>query len=213
MLLHPKRKRHDPKVTKKELADFRQDIKSLWQAFLCYFTIYKLRWMQRPRPTEVKQPVPTAEIRKRSILDRFLAWVASHTRGGRLRPFEAPPVRETKATAIPVIKQETEAVEEIPRDFLLLWIPALIFYGFGDVMTSQLAFAVGATEANPLARLLVGLPSGIWIFALVKTIIITSLLFLSYFKFGKYGWVIPVVLTIVGGYLVGNNLVAFLRVR
>ena len=48
-------------------------------------------------------------------------------------------------------------------------------------------------------------------FALLKTVIVVLLLLISYYYFGKYGWVIPAILTVVGVYLVVNNLVAFLQ--
>ncbi len=155
-------------------------------------------WM-KDLPLKQAQPMP------KPLVDRFFVWLARHIGVGP-QPLEAPAVSKPKA-----VRREEETAEVVTDSALLVWVPALLFYGFGDVLTSALAFAVGAEEANPLARVLVGLPGGIWIFALAKTAILVLLLFISHYKLGRYYWIISAILTILGGYLVGKNLLVFFQ--
>lgn len=172
-----------------------------------------------PTELEEEEPFPPAEIPRRSLLDGFLVWMARHTGGRRPRPVEYPATPEVQPVEYPVTP-EVEPIEypqieertefwEVPMALLLWWIPALIFYGFGDTLTSALCFGVGATEANPLMATLMGpFGGGMASFVVVKSIILIALVLLSWYYLKKHSRVIPAVLSVLGGYLVGHNLLS-----
>ncbi len=91
-----------------------------------------------------------------------------------------------------------------------LWVAAILIFGFGDSLTSALAFSIGASEANPLlTNLMRMLGDGLWSFIVVKTAVLAALFFLSYCSLPQYGWLVPIFLCCSGTYLTVNNLIAF----
>jgi len=203
------RSQPERKVPRRELVKLQEEMKQIWQSFLIYLAIYGVRRRHFDGLTR-RRAVPGAG---RLPLDNFFVWLARHTGGKKDRATETYRRMEQSNEVRPTAEEKAEPAEKISDAALALWIPALLFYGFGDVLTSALAFSVGAQEANPLARVFVTLPGGIWIFALVKTVIIVLLLFLAYYGLKKYYWIVPIILTIVGGYLVGHNVLAFIQAR
>ncbi len=177
------------RVHSAELPRFRDRVRNLWQAILCYFVLYRSRWTHEVPPVAAQQPVSVTGV----VAD------SSH-------------VTETSRVSEERVREEIvkEDIIEIPLGLILWWIPALIFYGLGDTLTTALVYGVGGREANPLARWLIAYSGGITLFALVKTVIIISLLFISYYWLGKIGWIIPAILTAVGVYLVVNNIMVFM---
>ncbi|KXA92347.1 hypothetical protein AKJ65_07685 [candidate division MSBL1 archaeon SCGC-AAA259E19] len=94
----------------------------------------------------------------------------------------------------------------------LLWIPALLLYGFGDMATSFLVLGLGGTESNPLIGLLMELNGSLIWFALLKTVILTVLCLISFvFMEKEWRWFIPTALTGAGLYLVILNVSTILR--
>jgi len=174
-------KRHRGKVRKTEVAELQEEMRRLRQAALNRLVINNLRQPRRTLTIHEEQPIEAAEMVEEVDYSQ-----AHH-------------IRDTETTE----REETTPLT-------LWWIPAFIFYGFGDVLTSALCYAVGATETNPIARALLELPAGIVIFALVKTVILLFLVFVSYYYMRKYGWIIPCILTIIGVFLVANNIIVFL---
>jgi hypothetical protein len=106
---------------------------------------------------------------------------------------------------------EEHSGERGSTSFSWLWMPALLFFGFGDTLTSHLVFAAGGTEANPfLSALMHPFGGGTIGFVLAKTAILVALVLLSCFGLKKQGWIIPAVLSVVGGYLVGHNILSLI---
>ncbi len=175
-------KRRQGKIQKTEVSELQEDVRRLRQAALIRLVINILRLPRKAPTVHEEQPIKTTEI-----------------------------IEDTDYSQAHHIEDiETTEGEEI-TPLTLWWIPAFIFYGFGDVLTSALCFAVGATETNPIARTLLELSAGIVIFAVVKTVILLFLIFASYYYIRKYGWIIPCILTIIGIFLVANNIIVFLN--
>jgi len=118
------------------------------------------------------------------------------------------PRREPERREEPEKRGVWEKLEDIPA---ALWVPAIVLFGFGDTLTSQLVFAAGGKEANPVMGAITAFPGGIWGFAFVKTIILVSLIFLSATFFGRQQWIVPTNLCFVGAYLVFHNLVTLFQ--
>ncbi len=94
-----------------------------------------------------------------------------------------------------------------------LWVAAVLLFGFGDSLTSALAFSAGAYEGNWLMVQLVGMLGGsLWAFIAVKTAALVGLFFLSYYMLSRYSWVVPALLCAAGIYLVINNLISFFMI-
>lgn len=92
---------------------------------------------------------------------------------------------------------------------MLLWIPAILLFGFGDVLTSVMVFSRGGYESNKLLLMLVGhVGGGIWAFLVLKVVVLSVLAYLSFTRMHKTGWLIPLVLSAAGAYLVVNNMQA-----
>ena len=98
---------------------------------------------------------------------------------------------------------------EAGTSFSWLWVPALLFLGFGDTLTSYLVFAAGGREANPfLVAVMHPFGGGMTSFVVVKAIILVALVLLSWYGLKKQGWIVPAALSILGGYLVGHNILS-----
>ncbi|KXA92346.1 hypothetical protein AKJ65_07680 [candidate division MSBL1 archaeon SCGC-AAA259E19] len=93
----------------------------------------------------------------------------------------------------------------------LLWVPALLLFGFGDTLTTYLVKAFGGMEANPIMGGLMNLAEklvpvgGFAPFVIAKTAILGLLCLTSYAFMNRKRWVIPALLSSVGGFLVMNN--------
>ncbi len=117
------------------------------------------------------------------------------------------------------VKLEQVKVEEKKESmwgsmpFSWLWIPALLLFGFGDTLTSYLVFANGGQEANPFMSMAMQLAGGGMMgFVAIKAVIMVSLVLLSWFWLKKHSWVVPAALSVVGGYLVGHNIVTLMGI-
>ena len=160
-------------VTRRELEELRRNIKRSWQELL---------WRMAAASVGVELGAPAREA--------------------SVEPERAP--QENLAALLErfqAIKKEGEEEEAIETPFdnltLAFWIFALLFYGFGDTLSSQLVMAVGGKEANPLLAAAMKLGGGIWAFSLMKSAILAALLFLSA-VLGKLGRAIPAILALVG---------------
>jgi len=100
-----------------------------------------------------------------------------------------------------------EQEEGLPLE---LWLPAVFLFGFGDTLTSALVFAKGGAELNPIMRAVLALPGDLWTFALVKTMVLAGLLLLGLRASQLMRWLIPLAVTLIGSYLVWNNILVFI---
>jgi len=50
----------------------------------------------------------------------------------------------------------SDVLEGLRRPNYFLWIPAILLYGVGDIITSALAYRGGAREANPILGFILG---------------------------------------------------------
>jgi hypothetical protein len=73
------------------------------------------------------------------------------------------------------------SVGSLPLLPVLLWCLAVLFYIFGDVMTTAMGQSVGLYEANPFVRFILA-EYGIWVFTVLKGLFV-SLLFVGHFGF------------------------------
>ncbi|KXA93983.1 hypothetical protein AKJ66_00005, partial [candidate division MSBL1 archaeon SCGC-AAA259E22] len=100
----------------------------------------------------------------------------------------------------------------------LLWVPALLLFGFGDTLTTYLVKVFGGMEANPIMGSLMNLTEklvpvgGFTPFVIAKTAILGLLCLTSYAFLDSKRWVIPALLTSVGGFLVMNNVSVLLSI-
>jgi len=109
--------------------------------------------------------------------------------------------------------EEEQESKKSSMPFSWLWVPALLFFGFGDTLTSHLVFANGGQEANPFMSMAMNFAGGGMMgFVAMKAIIMVSLVLLSWFWMKKHRWVVPTALSIVGGYLVGHNITTLMGI-
>lgn len=95
----------------------------------------------------------------------------------------------------------------------ILWILAILLFGFGDTLLSTMVFAKGGHEINPLMVFTVRMFGGnLFAFVMIKAIILIVLAFISFKVSRKQGLLIPSVLCFVGIFLVFSNLMAYLKV-
>lgn len=89
----------------------------------------------------------------------------------------------------------------------VLWILAVLLFGVGDLLTTSLAFSMGAVEGNPIASYLLQISDGsLWSLTILKSFILSSLLVLSYLRMEGYAWTIPAMLSCAGAYMLFHNL-------
>ncbi len=92
-----------------------------------------------------------------------------------------------------------------------LWIPAVLVFGVGDVVTTRLALRLGAVEGNDLVRFLVeDMEGGLLVFVMLKAAILLALLFLSFATLDRFRWMVPSILCCVGAYLLMENMLVIL---
>ncbi len=103
-----------------------------------------------------------------------------------------------------VHKESTGHQRLVRRD--LLWIPALLIFGLGDILTTQLALSLGAEEHNTLVRFLIDGPWGLWAFCIVKAAILVPLALVSLSLQVRHRWLVPSFLCCVGICLLGGNI-------
>ena len=174
---------------KEDLKNFREELKRKERPFV----YEEPRVIYRERPIIYEEPKYREEPR---VIPRE-----------RVEAHEEPR-REPERREEPEKRGVWEKLEDIPA---ALWVPAIVLFGFGDTLTSQLVFAAGGKEANPVMGAITAFPGGIWGFAFVKTIILVSLIFLSATFFGRQQWIVPTILCFVGAYLVFHNLVTLFQ--
>jgi hypothetical protein len=76
-----------------------------------------------------------------------------------------------------------------------LWVAAILIFGVADSMTAVMAAGeVGAY---------------IWGLVVMKTLVLGVLFFISYYFLWKHGWLIPLILCVVGTYLTLANLITY----
>ena len=94
--------------------------------------------------------------------------------------------------------------------YTALWLSALLLYGLGDLVTTQLVFAGGGRELNPiLGATVLALGGGLWSLAVVKIVVLSCLMALSLLGYIRPRWAVPGLLSLVGVGLIVNNLVAY----
>ena len=118
-------------------------------------------------------------------------------------------------------RMETDIQPEEPRSifatpswiwqFDLLWLLAILTYGVGDLVTSNMAFSAGATELNPVLYPLIN--NSIWSFIQFKAIIIISLMAISTWliTIDSDARIVPLFTIAVGLFLIGNNILVMGR--
>jgi hypothetical protein len=109
-------------------------------------------------------------------------------------------------------RQQTETAEvptgEPRTGLIILWVLAVLLFGVGDLLTSSLAFSLGAYEGNPVANYVIQISGGgIWSLTILKSLILCSLFLMSYIKMESYAWTIPAMLSLAGAYMLFHNLV------
>lgn len=104
------------------------------------------------------------------------------------------------------LKEEKAFVkgEPVMRLSTALWLPAVLLYGFGDGITSWFILSAGGVEGNPILNLLTETAGAFWPVIVFKVVTL-GLLFLCQFPLGRQKWIIPAMLSIVGGFLVAHN--------
>jgi hypothetical protein len=107
--------------------------------------------------------------------------------------------------------QESEAARvrtgESRTGLIVLWVLAILLFGVGDLLTSSLAFSLGAYEGNPVAAYVIQISGGsIWSLTILKSFILSGLFLMSYLKMEVYAWTIPAMLSLAGAYMLFHNL-------
>ena len=89
-----------------------------------------------------------------------------------------------------------------------LWICAVLLYGFGDLVTTNLLLTNGGRELNPVFGTLGYVFGGdIWGPAIAKAVILSCLIAIYLFGSVKHRWAIPGLLSLAGiGLMVSNSL-------
>jgi hypothetical protein len=92
---------------------------------------------------------------------------------------------------------------------LALWFCAIVFYGFGDLLTTAAVLAAGGHELNPvLIAATVTFGGGVWGPAVIKVATIVALAAIYLANCLRHRWAIPGLLTFAGLGLMINNLIA-----
>ncbi len=112
------------------------------------------------------------------------------------------------------LKEPLDDLEETAADTaLLFWVVAVATFGFGDTVSSFLAFSAGASELNPIMDWALSMPGvleGLLGFVLFKTVTMGALFSIAFLWEGPHRWLIPVLMTVAGVYLTTNNVMLYL---
>ena len=93
-----------------------------------------------------------------------------------------------------------------------LWICAVLLYGLGDLVTTNLVLTSGGRELNPLFAATVHAFGGDFCGSTIaKVFIIGCLIAVYLFGSVKYRWTIPSLLSLAGAGLMANNLISYLH--
>jgi len=97
--------------------------------------------------------------------------------------------------------------------FDLLWLLAILVYGVGDIVTSNMAFSVGATELNPFLYPLIN--DSVWSFVKFKAMVLIALMLISTWliTIDSDARVVPLFTLAVGLFLIANNLIVMGRLQ
>lgn len=97
--------------------------------------------------------------------------------------------------------------------FDLLWLLAILVYGVGDIVTSNMAFSVGASELNPFLYPLIN--DSVWNFVKFKAMVLIALMLLSTWLITveSDARVVPLFTLAVGLFLIANNLIVMGRLQ
>lgn len=78
---------------------------------------------------------------------------------------------------------------------MTMWVIALLIFGIAESLTAALALDI--TGAS------------IWANIIVKTIIMVVLFAINYYSMWRYGWILPLILCVIGTLLTLNNLIIY----
>ena len=93
-----------------------------------------------------------------------------------------------------------------------LWICAILLYGLGDWVTTNLILVNGGRELNPVFETIVHAFGGDIVgSAIAKVVILGCLMGIYLFSSMKHRWAIPSLLSLVGAGLVVSNLISYLH--
>ncbi len=90
--------------------------------------------------------------------------------------------------------------------WVYVWIPVVLIFGVGDILTTQIALSLGAAERNGLVKFLIEGPGGLWAFGIVKAAILVPLVVISVYMEGMYRWLVPCFFLCAGICLLAVNL-------
>ena len=97
--------------------------------------------------------------------------------------------------------------------FDMLWLLAILVYGVGDIVTSNMAFSVGASELNPFLYPLIN--DSVWNFVKFKAMVLIALMLISTWLItvDSDARVVPLFTLAVGLFLIANNLIVMGRLQ
>lgn len=90
--------------------------------------------------------------------------------------------------------------------WIYVWIPVILTFGVGDILTTQFALSLGAAERNALVKFLIEGPGGLWSFGIVKAAILIPLAVLSVSMDGICRWLVPCFFLCTGICLLAVNI-------
>jgi hypothetical protein len=111
--------------------------------------------------------------------------------------------------------ESTSSPDSLPEEYgkdrkiaalIFLWVPVVLIFGVGDILTTQFAISLGAAERNEIIRFLVEGPGGVWAFSIVKAAILIPLVMVSISLEGFLRWLVPSFFLCTGVCLLAVNL-------
>ena len=103
------------------------------------------------------------------------------------------------------IVREESAKNRISR-WMYVWIPVVLIFGVGDILTTQFALSMGAAGRNGIVKFLIEGPGGLWAFGIVKAAILIPLVLISARLEGILKWMVPCFFLCTGVCLLAVNL-------